>query len=118
MVVASKPMNDAALNSSAMASEPEVSELQVNGVRVSEVVPPEPPWTAIATSSTTTTRNSARTRMDSTLTDRSTWRKPSTAITAMARNDMTHQGTSQPNWSERKPAAAEPNSPYRPICMA
>src|SRR5262249_27967575 len=104
--------------SSAMASDPEVSELQLNGVSVREVVPPAPPLIAMATSSTTTTRNSSRTRIDSTLTDRSTCRKPSTAMIAMARNDITHQGTFQPTWEDRKPAAAEPNSPYRPICMA
>jgi hypothetical protein len=57
MVVASKPMKEAALNTRAMASEPDVRALQLNGSSVNGAPPPSPPLIRMAASRNSTTRN-------------------------------------------------------------
>jgi hypothetical protein len=67
-------MKDAKLNSRAMATEPLVKAAQVKGIAFNGAVPPWPPWIKIAASRISTIKNSRLTKIESTLTERSTWR--------------------------------------------
>jgi hypothetical protein len=67
-------MKDAKLNSSAIAMEPLVKLLHVNGAAFKGAVPPSPPLIKIAASRMSTIKNSRLTKIERTLTERSTWR--------------------------------------------
>jgi hypothetical protein len=57
-----------------MAMEPLVKLAQVKGVAFNGAVPPSPPLIKIAASRMSTIKNSRLTKIESTLTERSTWR--------------------------------------------
>ena len=67
-------MKEAKLNSRAIAMEPLVKLAQVNGVAFKGAVPPWPPLIKIAASRISTIKNSRLTKIERTLTERSTWR--------------------------------------------
>jgi hypothetical protein len=67
-------MNDAKLNKRAIATEPLVKAAQVKGMAFKGAVPPLPPWIKIAASRMRTIKNSRLTKIESTLTERSTCR--------------------------------------------